>query len=361
MLQAARWSISIQLSFLGHVLEPRLPLLHFVLAPIRRSHPLATRLNGIGVHRTNSLMLPQLATSTAAAPSGRVLSEVAVLESVNSPFLLGVRPAVAQQRPLDTQDPEPIGAGRVLVENGVTYARDAFYPLSGLKGNLWQLPVLGFVVGLSPIADFQLTGGPYNRLDISDRYPAPLAGLVTATGETTHAVEDITIGTKIRLLPEAARRPGVGFRFAVRLPNAKHESGMGQDTTDFSASILAGKTVASVRVVGNAGFTIMSEPLDAAKQNDVVIYGVSVARALLGQAELVGEINGRWSTRNGIAPVGTESRGTVKVGGRCSLGSIRLDAAVLFGITSIDPSIGVTAGFTYTFRAFSQPSSTNRQ
>jgi hypothetical protein len=185
-------------------------------------------------------------------------------------YLLVVRPAAAQQQPLGTQDPEPIGTGRVLVESRVTYAHNEFYPLSGLQGNLWRLPVLGFVVGLSPIADFQLIGGPYNRLDISDRRPAPLAGLVTTTGETTHAVEDIIIGTKIRIVPEAERRPGVGFRFAVRLPNAKHESGMGQDTTDFSASLLAGKTVASVRVVGNAGCTIMSEPLDAAKQNDVV-------------------------------------------------------------------------------------------
>src|SRR5215467_10982595 len=59
------------------------------------------------------------------------------------------RPAVAQQRPLDTQDAEPIGGGQVRVETGVTFARDAFYPLSGLKGNLWQLPVVRFVIGLS--------------------------------------------------------------------------------------------------------------------------------------------------------------------------------------------------------------------
>src|SRR5882724_11150113 len=185
-------------------------------------------------------------------------------------MFLTVRPAAGQQRPLDTQDPEPVGAGRVMVESGVTYARDEFYPLSGLQGNLWQLPVLGFVVGLSTIADVQLTAGPYNRLDITDRRPAPLAGLVAATSQTTHAVEDIVIGTKIRLAPETLQRPSIGFQFRVRLPNAKHESGLGQDTTDFSASLLSGKTIASARVVANVGFTIMSEPLDAAKQNDVV-------------------------------------------------------------------------------------------
>jgi hypothetical protein len=273
--------------------------------------------------------------------------------------LIAVRTAAGQQRPLDTQDPEPIGAGRVLVESGVTYAHDEFYPLSGLRGNLWQ-PVLGFVVGLSPIADFQITGGPYDRLDINERQAAPLAGLVAVTGQTTHAVDDIVIGTRIRLAPEAARRPGVGFRFAVRLPNAKHESGMGQDTTDFSASLLAGKTVGPVRVVSNAGFTIMSEPLDAAKQNDVVTYGVSLTDGLSRQIQVLAEVNGRWSTRHGVAPVGTETRGAAKVGGRLAVGSIRLDAAVLFGVTSIDPSIGVTVGVTYTFDAFSLAPSTNR-
>jgi hypothetical protein len=50
----------------------------------------------------------------------------------------------------------------------------------------------------------------------------------------------------------------------------------------------------------------------------------------------------------------------VTLGGRYGLGSIRLDAAVVFGVTPIDPSIGVTAGFTYIFRAFSLPSSSDR-
>ena len=95
--------------------------------------------------------------------------------------------------------------------------------------------------------------------------PAPLANLVTATGTSTHDVDDIMIGTKIRLMPETASRPSFGFRFATRLPNAKNESGLGQDTTDFYASLLGAKTVQSMRVVGNLGFAIMSEPIDGTK------------------------------------------------------------------------------------------------
>ena len=67
----------------------------------------------------------------------------------------------------------------------------------------------------------------------------------------------------------------------------------------------------------------------------------------------VGEVNGRWSTRNGIAPIGTESRGTATVGGRYTIGSTRLDAAAFVGLTPIDPTIGVKVGWTYVFTAFS--------
>src|SRR5712692_2109629 len=186
----------------------------------------------------------------------------------------------AQQRPLETQDPQTIGAGQVLVETGVSYAQQAVYPLSGLEGTLWQLPTIGVNVGLSAIADVQITGGPYNRLSITSRRSAPLASLVSANDQTTHDVEDLTIGTKVRLVAEAARRPAVGVRFSVRLPNAKHPSGLGQDTTDFSATVLTGTTLAGLRVVSNVGFTIMSEPLNSMKQNDVVTYGLSLDRVL---------------------------------------------------------------------------------
>ena len=202
--------------------------------------------------------------------------------------LVLARPVAGQQRPLVTEDPEPVGAGQVLIEGGVDFAHDAFYPLSGLKGNLMRLPILGVSVGISSIAELQIDGGPYDRLAISERKPAPLSSLITAAGDTAHAVDDIVIGTKIRLVGETAGRPAFAFRFATRLPNANHLSGMGQDTTDFYASILAAKTVESIRVVGNIGLGIMSQPLDATKQNDVLTYGLSFARAMTTQASSLG-------------------------------------------------------------------------
>ena len=55
--------------------------------------------------------------------------------------LLCARTASAQQRPLTTEDPEVIGAGRVLVEAGVESGQNARYFLSGLKGDRVATPV----------------------------------------------------------------------------------------------------------------------------------------------------------------------------------------------------------------------------
>jgi hypothetical protein len=263
-------------------------------------------------------------------------------------------PAAAQQRPLATEDPETIGAGRVLLEGGVEFARKQQYPVSGLQGDLWRIPSVGISIGISSIAEFQIDGG-FNQLVIAEREPAPLAGRVTATGDRTRDVQDLVVATKIRILSETYRRPAVGFRFATRLPNASNESGLGLDTTDVLMSVLLAKTTESVRVVGNVGVGILADPTVGDRQNDVITYGVSLARALTDQVEIVGELNGLVSVREGQAFPGSETRGVLNFGGRYTTGSIRIDGGMFVGLTSIDPTFGITGGFTWVFRAFEVP------
>jgi hypothetical protein len=264
--------------------------------------------------------------------------------------------AAAQQRPLVTEDPETIGAGRVLVEGGLEYDRNAQFPVSGVEGHLLKFPLLGVSVGISSIAEIQIDGGIHDRLAITKRDPsAPLAYQLDVPGNTTGDVDDIVIGTKVRLVPEGMVRPSFGFRFATRLPNANNETAIGLDTTDFYASILIAKTVQSVRIVGNLGLGILGDPVRGDRQNDVTLYGLSFARAITNRAEVVGEINGWINTRAGVPPPGTDSRGMARFGGRYTIGSWRADAAVLFGVTSRDPNLGVAAGFTYVFNAFKVP------
>jgi hypothetical protein len=264
-------------------------------------------------------------------------------------------PASAQQRPLVTEDPEPIGAGRILIEGGLDLAHDYQNPASGLKGNLVSVPTIGLSFGLSSIAELQIDGGLFNHLSISSRNPnAPLAGLLTVSGDSTHDVSNAVVATKIRFLAETPSRPAIGIRFATKLPNASNEKGIDLDTTDFSGTILVAKTVQSIRVVGNIGAGILTNPTSGVGQNDVFLYGLSFARAVTQATEVVGELNGRVSTRSNPFP-GTETRGILKIGGRYTTGAFRIDAGVFVGLTSIDPTVGLTAGFTYVFNAFTVP------
>jgi hypothetical protein len=266
--------------------------------------------------------------------------------------------AEAQQRPLVTEDPEVIGAGRMLLEGGADFERDVLSTVSGLRGDRISVPTFGVSVGLSSIAEVQLDWGVHQRLNITERRAdAPLAHLVTATGDTTSDVEDLVMATKIRLFGETATgRPAMGLRFATKLPNASNEAGLGTDMTDFFASLLVAKTIQSIRVVGNGGVAILGDPVsDEPGQHDLLTFGLSVARALTTAAELVGEVNGRLNLGSDDPAPGGENRAVLRLGGRYTRSSVRVDAGVLFGMTPRDPQFGFTVGATWVFNAFQVP------
>lgn len=269
--------------------------------------------------------------------------------------LAAAQPAVAQQRPLKTEDPETIGSGRALIEAGIDYNRDVFLPVSGLRGNHVTMPAFGVSLGVSSIAEIQFDWGIYQKLNLTEQVAgAPLSKLLQLDGDSTDDFGDIHIGAKVRLLSETARRPAIGTWFSTRLPNAGNESGLGKDVQDFSSALTIGKTVQSVRVVGNIGVLMIGRPTEAVAQDDLLIYGLSVARAISQNAEVVGEFVGRANFANIVTP-GAEDRGLLRFGARYTKGAVRLDGGILLGLTSYDPEIGLTGGLTWVFDAFRVP------
>ena len=83
--------------------------------------------------------------------------------------LLVSGPAVAQQRPLKTQDPDPIGEGRILVEMGGMYLREQSFPVSGLRGHSTNAPSLGLRFGVGGVAELQVTHASYQHLTVTER------------------------------------------------------------------------------------------------------------------------------------------------------------------------------------------------
>ena len=271
-------------------------------------------------------------------------------------FVIWSTPAAAQSRPLVTDDAETVPAGSILVEAGFDVQRGVTYPVSGLTGNLTRVGTFGLSFGVSSIAEIQIDGGIRDVLSITARNPdAPLAYMLDALGESTSDFEDLRIGAKVRFAQETATRPSFAIRFSTKLPNASNESGLGMDTQDFHFGIALAKTVESVRVVGNAGFAILPDAVRGDRQNDVIEYGVSIARAVRSGVEVVGELNGRLNTRGGGPSAGTESRSMIRLGARATHGPVRIDGAFLLGITEYDPSWGFSTGLTWVFRGFNVP------
>ena len=151
--------------------------------------------------------------------------------------------------------------------------------------------------------------------------------MLTATGDPRRTSRTWWIGTKVRLLSETPARPSFGFRFATKLPNASNESGLGLDTMDFFASVLVAKTVQSVRSSATSASASSGDPTRGDRQNDVLTYGLSLARALTQAAEIVGEINGRFDTPKARRRREPNREAQFRLGARYTVGGWRGDAA----------------------------------
>lgn len=259
--------------------------------------------------------------------------------------------AQAQQRPLLTEDVDVIPPGTVRLEAGVDFVQRAKFPLSGLTGDLTRVGVIGINVGLSPNVEFQIDGTLQNYLSInSSQQPAPIQLGFAAGANSTNDTGDFTLSTKIKLRNETRRSPSLGFRFGVELPNSNQGRGIGTNQTNAFGTILFGKKFgrnARLNTFGNLGLGILTAPLAQFTQNDVLLYGFAGIFRLNRQFNLVGEVNGRASTRKGNAPLGTESRGEGRIGLQIKASGLRFDFATIAGLTRNSPRTGVTFGVTY--------------
>jgi hypothetical protein len=255
--------------------------------------------------------------------------------------------AHAQQRPLVTEDPETVGANRVLVEGGFEFDKSQLYSAYGITGDTIHGPTFGVSVGVSPWAEIQVDGGLFQRLTITERKPALFTPVLNISGDHSSTLEDFTVATKLRVAPETDARPAFGVRFGTKLPTAKRESGLGLGTTDFFISALGAKTVQSVRTVANLSFLVLGNPQGAQESVHALGFGVSVARALTNEFELVGEVNGRLQPFGDVVPAGLESRAAVRLAGRYTYKLMRIDLGTVIGLTSRDPGFGISIGGTY--------------
>ena len=268
-------------------------------------------------------------------------------------FSLSVTAAVAQQRPLLTEDVDTVPEGSMQLSVGVDFLQDARFPLSGLTGDQTRLGDINVSFGVSRNVEFQIDGVAQNYLAINSRQnPSPIP--LNIGNNSTNGIGDFTLSTKIKLRNESRLMPALGFKLGVQLPNSDQARGIGVNQTNVFGTILLQKKFGRkpgqdprVNVFGNIGLGILTAPLDQFSQNDVLLYGLAGIFRINKSVNLVSEINGRQNTRAGGAPLGTESLSQFRIGAQIKASNLRFDTAAIFGLNKFSPRTGLTFGVTY--------------
>lgn len=252
----------------------------------------------------------------------------------------------AQQRPLLTERVATVPEGELRVDLGFEFVQTQRFPLSGLGGDLSRVGVLGLSLGVGSRVELQLRGTIQNYLSIDARQGGAIP-LRLPTPESTHDVGDFSLWTKIRLRATDGRWPGLGVRVGVELPNSDQARGIGTNQTNVFAAVLAEKRWGALDLFGHVGVGILPAPLEPFVQNDVLLYGVAGVYAVNARMNLVAEVNG-WENTRRRAPLGTESRGQVRVGLQLRTGRLWWDLAGVRGVHAIDPRSGIVFGVSTT-------------
>jgi len=258
--------------------------------------------------------------------------------------------ARAQQRPLLTEDVDIIPPGTMRIEAGIDFLQGAKFPVSGIKGDLTRVGVIGVNFGMGPNVEFQIEGVAQNFVDINSRGTSAIPLSLAPGANSTNDTGDFTLWAKFKLRNETRHAPSVGFRFGVQLPNSNQARGIGLNQTNAYGSVLVGKKFGRdgrFNTFGNLGIAILTAPTQLFSQNDVLTYGLAGIFRLNKQFSLAGEVNGRANTRPGNGPLGTESQGEARLGMQIKASGLRFDFAGIKGLTSFTHNSGVTLGVTY--------------
>jgi hypothetical protein len=243
-------------------------------------------------------------------------------------------PALAQTRPLSTEEATTAAAGRMVLEVGATEMGQEPNFLTGGARTRFDLPTLSFVY--SPSGNVEIDVAWAGRVIASND---PAFGTVSDWG-------DVILRTKVRLAQNAKGDSALAARFTVALPETNQAKGLGPNTLRMGAQFLATKAVGKTTLHANLGLAIHDEVLTPHAQHDLLSYGLAAERALGGRFTLLGEVAGRSGSGDAVIDRTHEARlGVRRAGVRVSW-----DAAVRRGLSDSDGKWGFTAGVSWMIR-----------
>src|SRR5215471_5089060 len=156
----------------------------------------------------------------------------------------------AQDRPLRTTDVETVPAGDLRAEVGFDFLQDVGFPLSGLRGDETSVGVVDLRMGVGKIVEVEVQGAIQNFLDVKSQGTSFVPNLSLTGVNSTHDTGDFTLATKVRILKNEGKRPGLAFKFGFIMPNSDQARGIGTNTTNVFAMIALQEQIQKLSVFG---------------------------------------------------------------------------------------------------------------
>ena len=269
----------------------------------------------------------------------------------------------AQQRPLITEPASTVPEGMTRFGLGFEYLQDTTFRLSGLKGNLTRAGICDLRFGVGPRAELRMGWTMQDFLGISERFPAPHTERLAFSGNSTSDYGDLFVGSKVRFMDEKNGWPAMGLNFAAQIPIASNETGIGNDVANIFSALVLERSFGRLRSFINMGLALLGDPLDAAAQDDLVLYGIGMIYPVTSKINLVGDFYGRaGSGRHTGIPVspdiiasrsgiGTEQRKRLRIALQIRVRGLYLDLGAFAGLRDTDPSSGVVFGLSKEFKS----------
>lgn len=240
-------------------------------------------------------------------------------------------PALAQTRPLVTEEATTAPAGTLTLEAGGDVIRAEPNYLTGRPRDRYDAPVLRF------------TGSPSDNVELSAEWVARVGVHADTDFGSVSDWGDVTLRAKLRLCDARPGRPGLGARFGVTLAETSFGDGLGPNTLRANVQMLLTQPIGSARLHANAGLALHDEPLRAHEQRDFFDFGLALEAPLAKRVTGLVEVAGLAGDGRPGADQRIEARGGLRV----SLGRVRWDAAVRRGLAEADGTWGFTLGLAW--------------
>jgi len=252
-------------------------------------------------------------------------------------------PLFAQTRPLLTE-PAPTASGGTLVfETGFDVIADERSYVTGVNRTRWDGPLLRLVYSPSDVVE----------LDVEWVARTGVACEAGRGDITSSEPGDVALRAKWRAIEGGGRRPTIGARFGVVLPQTSFEDkqfnplGLGPNTLRAFVEGLLTQPVGHGRIHANAGLFLHDEVYRPHNQRDFLSYALALEWPVGARIAVLAEVAGR----AGDDMPGAEERSEARAGLRFGRGRLRVDAAVRRGLAAADGTWGVTAGLAWTAMA----------